>query len=50
MVMANQQTSELAEPCIGSFNDPATFVPSTREQLIQVRLLGRRKFHRQDPK
>ena len=26
--MADQQTSELAEPCIGSFNDPAAFVSS----------------------
>ena len=24
--MTDEQTSELAEPCIGSFDDPATFV------------------------
>jgi hypothetical protein len=27
MVMTGQQTSEFAEPCIGSFNDPSAFVP-----------------------
>src|SRR6516165_9513317 len=39
MVMADQQTSELPEPCIGSFNDPSAFVAPQFSAIVVPPLL-----------
>jgi hypothetical protein len=39
MVIADQQTSELTEPCIGSFNDPSALVASQLFGRAGIRFL-----------